>query len=134
MRTALLMMFISMPTFADILVSPNFEVKKGSCIITDVEDGNISSIGEGMNPVRFFIEGSKPSIVIEHMDIQSATKLENSDLTFSFNLGPDKSFDEMLTAGVDLDLKEDKENEVLIQSKQTGGNGIAEIYFDVTCD
>ncbi|GAM58690.1 hypothetical protein JCM19231_874 [Vibrio ishigakensis] len=40
----------------------------------------------------------------------------------------------MLTAGVDLDLKEDKENEVLIQSKQTGGNGIAEIYFDVTCD
>ncbi|WP_394242950.1 hypothetical protein [Vibrio astriarenae] len=134
MKVVSILLLMSLPVAADVLVTANFDVKKGSCTITDIQDGDISSRGFGDTPVTFHIEGSKPQIFVEYVNIQPVTKLTQEDLTLSFNLGSDKSVQEMKSSGASFDLKENKDNEVLIQSRISGESGIVELYFDVRCD
>lgn len=135
MRSLLCLTLCSFGAFSNTLVAVDFAVKKGNCLVTDVEDGVIYADPNNSAPAKFTIQGDNAHIVIEHIDIQPVTGLDKSDLTMTFNLGYAKTIFEMEDVGVKNSiLKSGKENNLLTYSSKEPMSGTIDIYFDVVCD
>ncbi len=134
MKLAPLFLLFSLPVSASTLVAINFDVVKGNCDITDIEDGVIAPDPKNNVPAEFRINGTKPEIVLEHIDIQPVTELDETDLSMAFNIGYKKTISEMRSVGVKDSLLENDDNEIFLSSKEPAMKGIVELYFDVKCD